>query len=77
MSRDIDEDMCNETGGYYVNGQCDICVGWSYYNSYYPLGSDVIVTTLQLWELIMMKIMNIIVIQEKSPHLNFMMYLQD
>lgn len=48
MSRDIDEDMCNETGGYYVNGQCDICVGWSYYNSYYPLGSDVIVTTLAI-----------------------------
>ena len=26
MSRDIDENMCNDAGGYYVIGQCYICV---------------------------------------------------
>ena len=47
MSRDIDENMCNDAGGYYVNGQCDICVGWSYYNSYSDQ-NGVIATTLAI-----------------------------
>jgi len=41
MSHDLDADStlfnestCSDIGGYYVNGQCDVCVGWSYYNSY-------------------------------------------
>ena len=53
MSRDIDENACSDAGGYYVNGQCDVCVGWSYYNSYYQLGiMGTISTTLALMDLI-------------------------
>jgi hypothetical protein len=46
MSRDIDESTCVDIGGYYVNGQCDVCVGWSYYNSYAETSSGSITTTL-------------------------------
>ena len=48
MTRDIDENMCNDAYGYYVNGQCDICVGWSYYNSYSAQPNGVIATTLAI-----------------------------
>ena len=44
MSRDLDEQSCADAGGYYVNGQCDICVGWSYYNSYTENISNDIIT---------------------------------
>ena len=46
MSRDLDEETCNEAGGYYVNGQCDVCVGWSYYNSYSEASNGSLTTTL-------------------------------
>ena len=46
MSRDIDEIACSDAGGYFVNDQCDICVGWSYYNSYNGTSSGTIATTL-------------------------------
>ena len=35
IPRDLDEGACSDEGGYYVNGHCDICVGWTYYNSYF------------------------------------------
>ena len=35
LSHDISEDECiNTAGGEYSNGECDVCVGWIYYNSY-------------------------------------------
>jgi len=46
MPRDLDEGACSDEGGYYVNGQCDICVGWSYYNSYSEANNGSITTTL-------------------------------
>ena len=46
MSRDLDEGTCVDAGGYYVNGQCDICVGWSYYNSYAESNNGSLTTTL-------------------------------
>ena len=48
MSRDIDQLACSDAGGYYVNGQCDVCVGWSYYNSYSEGSVGTISTTLAL-----------------------------
>ena len=48
MSRDIDENACSDAGGYFVNGQCDVCVGWSYYNSYAESSNGSITTTLQI-----------------------------
>ena len=48
MSRDIDEIACSDAGGYFVNGQCDVCVGWSYYNSYAESSNGSITTTLQI-----------------------------
>ena len=48
MSRDIDENACSDAGGYFVNGQCDVCVGWSYYNSYSESSNGSISTTLQI-----------------------------
>ena len=47
MPRDLDEETCTNAGGYYVNGQCDVCVGWSYYNSYAE-ASNGSLTTLSL-----------------------------
>ena len=44
VSQDIDENTCNDADGYYVNGQCDICVGWSYYNSYSEQGNSIATT---------------------------------
>ena len=46
MSRDLDEASCSDAGGYYVNGQCDVCVGWSYYNSYAEASNGSLTTTL-------------------------------
>ena len=48
MSRDIDENACSDAGGYFVNGQCDVCVGWSYYNSYAESSNGSVTTTLQI-----------------------------
>ena len=48
MSRDIDENACSDAGGYFVNGQCDVCVGWSYYNSYAESSNGSVSTTLQI-----------------------------
>jgi len=46
MSRDLDEEACANAEGYYVNGQCDVCVGWSYYNSYAEASNGSLTTTL-------------------------------
>ena len=48
MTRDLDEVSCSDAGGYYVNGQCDVCVGWSYYNSYGESSNGTLVTTLSV-----------------------------
>jgi len=45
----ISEDECiNTAEGIYENGQCDVCVGWIYYNSYSPTTSGAIATTLPI-----------------------------
>ena len=48
ISRDIDDLSCSDAGGYFVNGKCDVCVGWSYYNSYAESGNGSITTTMML-----------------------------
>ena len=47
VAQDLDESTCSEIGGYYQNNQCDVCVGWSYYNSYQEATNGSITTTLQ------------------------------
>ena len=44
----FNESTCDDIGGYYVNNQCDVCVGWSYYNSYNESGGGSLSTTLAL-----------------------------
>ncbi len=31
---EITEDECLNAGGTYENGECEVCIGWLYYNSY-------------------------------------------
>jgi hypothetical protein len=46
ITHDLDEGTCDEVGGYYQNNQCDVCVGWSYYNSYSVTDNGSITSTL-------------------------------
>jgi hypothetical protein len=46
VTNNLDESTCSDAGGYYVNGQCDVCVGWSYYNSYSGNDGGYVLTTL-------------------------------
>ena len=42
VTHDLTEEMCVEVGGYYVNGACDVCAGWNYYNSYTETNGSII-----------------------------------
>ncbi len=45
----ISESECvNIAEGVFENGQCEVCVGWIYYNSYSPTNSGAIATTLPI-----------------------------
>ena len=47
VTHEISEDEClNTAEGIYNNGQCEVCVGWIYYNSYSTTSSGTIATTL-------------------------------
>jgi len=47
MSHDISEDEClNTAEGNYVDGHCEVCVGWIYYNSYSGNQQGTVATTL-------------------------------
>ena len=49
MTHEISESEClDDAEGYYIEetGECDVCVGWIYYNSYSETSSGVIATTI-------------------------------
>ena len=49
MHHDISEDEClNTAEGTYVDGQCQVCVGWIYYNSYSGNQQGTVATTLPM-----------------------------
>ena len=49
MYHDIGEDEClNTAEGTYVDGQCQVCVGWIYYNSYSGNQQGTVATTLPI-----------------------------
>jgi len=49
MSHDISENECiNSAEGTYSDGQCEVCVGWIYYNSYLGNQQGTIATTLPI-----------------------------
>ncbi|MBI65912.1 MAG: hypothetical protein CMG64_06440 [Candidatus Marinimicrobia bacterium] len=49
ITHQIPESEClNVAEGTYQDGQCEVCVGWIYYNSYSPTTSGAIATTLPI-----------------------------
>jgi len=48
VTHELDESTCGEIGGYFVNNQCDVCVGWVYYNSYTESNSGYMSTTIPI-----------------------------